>query len=140
MQRQKAIARFLDGRLMKAYVIDFSPSDEVVTLEDEALRSQKILVNDLKAIFFVRSFEGNRGHSEKKTFVWPSTTGKRVFVKFKDGEYMTGHTDGDVPWDKGFFLEPPKAKGFFLIPVDDSSNNLKVFVVANAVWDVTLLG
>ena len=88
----------------------------------------------------MRSFEGNKGHSEKKTFLWPSTTGKRVFVKFKDGEYMTGYTEGDVPWDKGFFLEPPKGKGFFLIPVDDASNNLKVFVVANSVWDVTLLG
>jgi hypothetical protein len=45
-----------------------------------------------------------------------------------------------VPWEKGFFLEPAKGKGFFLIPVDDESNNAKVFVIAQSVWEVTVMG
>ncbi len=140
MQRQKVIARFVDGRVLKTYVLDFSPYDEFVTVEDEARSVQRLKVDELKAIFFVKSFEGDKNRSDKKAFVWKSSTGKRVFVKFKDGEYMTGYVEGDIPWKKGFFLEPGKGKGFFLIPVDEEGNNLKVFVVASSVWDVTVLG
>ena len=140
MQRQKAIARFVDGKVMKAYVVDFSPRDEFVTVEDEASKGQRVRVDELKAIFFVKSFEGDRSRSDKKAFVWKPSPGKRVFVKFKDGEYMTGYVEGDIPWEKGFFLEPQKGKGFFLIPVDEEGNNIKVFVVASSVWDVTVLG
>ena len=139
MQRQKAIARFVDGRVLKTYVLDFSPHDEFVTVGDEASSGQRVRVDELKAIFFVKSFEGDKGRSDKKAFVRPSP-GKRVFVKFKDGEYMTGYVEGDIPWKKGFFLESGKGKGFFLIPADEEGNNLKVFVVASSVWDVTVLG
>ncbi len=134
------ILRCLDGRLIKGFIGDFSVSDEVVTLEDEVLQSHTFRVDELKAIFFVRTFEGNRNHSERKTFSDPVSLGKRVFVKFKDGESMIGYIEGGVPWEKGFFLEPKKGPGFFLIPVDVESNNSKVFVVASSVWDVTVMG
>ncbi len=140
MKRQRVILRCFDGRLIKGYIGNFSASDETVVLEDELLQKQKYSVSDLKAIFFVRTFEGNKSHSEAKTFRDPISLGKRVFVKFKDGESMTGYIEGGVPWERGFFLEPKKGPGFFLIPVDSESNNIKVFVVASSVWDVTVMG
>lgn len=140
MTRDKVILRCLDGRLVKGYIDDFSVSDEFVALEYESSEKQKIRVDELKAIFFVRTFEGNKSYSEKKSFRDLVSLGKRVFVKFKDGECMTGYLEGDVPWEKGFFLETSKGPGFFLVPVDSESNNIKVFVVASSVWDVTVMG
>ncbi len=140
MKRQKVILRCLDGRLIKGHIDDFSASDEVVSIESESLENQKIRVGELKAIFFVRTFKGNRSYSERKSFKDLVSVGKRVFVKFKDGESMTGYIEGGVPWEKGFFLEPKKGPGFFLVPVDRESNNIKVYVVATSVRDVAQIG
>lgn len=132
--------RCLDGGLVKGYVGHLSPGDEAVTLEKESSGTRTFAMNELKAIFFVRTFEGERSHIERKTFATPVSLGKRVFVKFKDGKCMTGYIEGGIPWEKGFFLEPNKGSGFFLIPADGDSNNVKVFVVASSVWDVTVMG
>jgi hypothetical protein len=57
-------------------------------------------------------------------------------VRFKDGERLSGYLEGDVPWQRGFFLESKK-DGFFIIPSDDQTNNIKVFVVSTSVTNVT---
>jgi len=46
-----------------------------------------------------------------------------------------------VPWERGFFLSKKDSdlKGFFLLPVDEDTNNIKVFVVASSVDDVTVV-
>ncbi|MCL5023838.1 MAG: hypothetical protein M1497_10815 [Nitrospirae bacterium] len=132
--------RCLDGRLVKGYIGDFLPSDETVSLEDESSRTLTFAVDDLKAIFFVKTYIGDKDHVERKVFSDPISLGKRIFVKFKDGECMTGYIEGDIPWGKGFFLEPKRSSGFFLVPVDDKSNNRRVFVVASSVLAVTVMG
>jgi hypothetical protein len=138
--REKVILRFLDGRMVRGYVRDFALVDDFIFIEDESTNAQKVKLKDLKAIFFVRKFEGDKKHRERKSFVGTSPTSKRVFLRFKDGESMTGLIAGDLPWEKGFFLESQKGKGFFLIPTDDASNNRKIFVVTSAVQDVTMIG
>jgi hypothetical protein len=67
--------------------------------------------------------------------------GHKVYVKFTDQESLVGFVEGEIPWDKGFFVsrEGSKAQGFFLIPVDRDSNNVKVFVVGTSVKDVTIM-
>jgi small nuclear ribonucleoprotein (snRNP)-like protein len=140
MDRQKVVLRFVDGRIIKGHLDGFSPKADFVLIEDESGVKQRFGVPELKAIFFVRTFEGDKSRSEKKSFEREIPLGKRVFVKFKDGESMVGYVEGEVPWEKGFFLEPAKGKGFFLIPVDDASNNTKVFVIAQSVWEVTVMG
>ena len=140
MDRQKVVLRFVDGRLIKGHLDDFSPKADFVLLEEEAGARQRFGVDELKAIFFVRTFEGDKTRSEKKSFEKENPPGKRVFVKFKDAESMVGYVEGEVPWEKGFFLEPAKGKGFFLVPADDASNNTKVFVIAQSVWEVTVMG
>lgn len=139
-ENQRAILRFQDGSMRKGLIKDFTLADDYVYIEDESSEKQKIKLKQLKAIFFVRKFEGNKEHREKKSFSGTRRTGKRLFVKFKDGEQMTGYLEGNTPWDKGFFLDLKKSSGFFLIPVDQDSNNIKVFVVTSAVQDVTQMG
>lgn len=128
--------RFLDGRIIKGYIGDFSPPCEHISVVDETSNEQDIQLNELKAVFYVKSFEGNTGYSETKSFTKTNQKGKKVLVRFEDGERLTGYLEGDVPWQKGFFLEP-KTGGFFLIPSDDKTNNIKVFVISTSVTNIT---
>lgn len=137
---QKAILRFLDGRMLKGFIRNFTLADDHVFIVDESSDSQKVKLKELKAIFFVRKFAGDREHREKKSFAGTSRTGQRLFVKFRDGEQMTGFLEGDLPRERGGFLDLKKTSGFFLRPVDEDSNNIKVFVVTSALLDVTSVG
>jgi len=140
MDRQKVVLRFIDGRLVKGLLDEFSPKDDSILIGEESGAAQRFGMDELKAIFFVRTVEGDRTRAEKKSFKKENPPGKRVFVKFKDGESMVGYVEGEVPWEKGFFLEHAKGKGFFLVPADDASNNTKVFLIAQSVWEVTVMG
>lgn len=136
MSKQKVIIRFLDGKIIRGYIDKFSQQNSHISIVDEKSNKQSIQFNQLKAVFYVKSFEGNKHYAEKKTFRETNQKGKKVLVRFKDGESLTGHLEGDVPWERGFFLESKKG-GFFLIPSDYKSNNSKVFVVSEAVTNVT---
>ena len=136
MDNQKVVLKFLDGRIIKGHIGDFSPVSNHISLVDEKLNEQDVQLNELKAVFYVKSFEGNKHYSDKKSFTETSRKGKKILVRFRDGERLIGYLEGDVPWQKGFFLESKKG-GFFLIPSDDQTNNIKVFVVSTSVTNVT---
>jgi hypothetical protein len=142
-EREKVVMRFNDGRVLKGYLSLFSPELPEAVLEEEgAARAHKVSLRDVKAVFFVKSFDGNRGYKERKTYGISRTKGRnKVFIKFNDGESLVGFLEGGVPWEKGFFLSRQGfgATGFFLLPVDDDTNNIKVFVVASSVSDVTVV-
>jgi hypothetical protein len=69
-----------------------------------------------------------------------TTKGQRFFVIFRDGEGMTGFLEGEVPWETGFFLSKRNRglNGSYLLPADNDADNMKVFVVASSVEDVTV--
>ena len=136
MDNQKVILRFLSGRIIKGYISDFSPLNNHISVIDETSNKQDIQLNELKAVFYVKSFEGNKLYFEKKSFTKTNQKGKKILVRFKDGERLIGYLEGDVPWQRGFFLESKK-DGFFIIPSDDQTNNIKVFVVSTSVTNVT---
>jgi hypothetical protein len=127
MEPAKIIVRFADGRIIKGYTQNFSPNkptfyvrpaDPKVT--DETI---EVLLQELKAVFFVRDFSGDPNYQEQKKFaegVKPS--GRVVEVTFKDGEQIIGSTLG---YD-------PRRPGFFIFPGDLNWNNLKIFVVSQA--------
>ena len=142
-QRDKSVMRFRDGKMLKGYVADFSPTRDDVVLEEAGTgRMHKIRLDEMKAVFFVKTFEGDIEYKEKKTYGIRRPVGNRAFVRFKDGECLVGFLEGKVPWEKGFFLsnrEDGGMKGFFLLPADEDANNIKVFVVSSAVDDVTVV-
>jgi hypothetical protein len=124
-----------DGTIRKGYAHDFNPVRETFHLmsnshgEGETIREVKI--EDLIAVFFVKTFEGDRFYSEKKSFDEVDVTrlkGLKIKVTFRNGEVMRGVTLG---YNK-------KKKGFFIIPVDPQSNNDRIYVVADAVESVVL--
>ncbi|MDA8433773.1 MAG: hypothetical protein M0Z60_12555 [Nitrospiraceae bacterium] len=142
-QREKSVMRFRDGKMLKGYVADFSPLKDDVRLEEAATgKMHAIRLEEMKAVFFVKSFEGDYEYKEKKSYGIRRPVGNRAFVRFKDGECLVGFLEGKVPWERGFFLsnrEDGGMKGFFLLPADEDANNIKVFVVSSAVDDVTVV-
>ena len=139
---QKAVLRFNNGTTLKGYIKDFNPINDKVNLEEAKTGSTlSVSINELKAIFFIRSFEGDSSHKEKKLYGISKTRGHRLYIKFNDGESLVGFLEGDVPWKRGFFLSKHDndLKGFFILPVDLDSNNIKIFVIASSVKDVTVV-
>ncbi|MDH4264177.1 MAG: hypothetical protein OEW45_00945 [Deltaproteobacteria bacterium] len=127
MEPAKIIIRYTDGGIIRGYTHDFSPDKPTfyVTLVDTVAHDPiEVQVKDLKAIFFVRDFMGNRLYREQKTFPdGTPITGRKVEVTFKDQEVLCGFV-----WDYD-----PNRYGFFLYPSDPFSNNLKIFAVSRAV-------
>ena len=135
VEQGKIIARYADGRVMKGYTRDFHPhtSPHFHLFPPEVGPSDKaveIQISDLKAVFFVRDFAGDPSYNERKEFTeGERPPGRKVKVTFKDGEVLVGSTVG----------YNPHRPGFFFIPADPKSNNLKVFAVTTAVSNVQFL-
>ena len=126
------VVRYADGRVLKGYA-DFDPEQagfRLVPLGDPDAEGVEVLVKDLKAVFFVRSFDGDPGHGESKDLYQarPVDT-RKVSVRFRDGEELVGHTRQ---------LDRYRS-GLFFTPLDPRSNNLRVFAVFDALWGVRRL-
>jgi len=128
----RVVVRYADGRLLKGYA-DFDPEEScllLVPLGEPDAEGVEVPVKDLKAVFFVRSFDGDPGHDESKDLYQsrPADT-RKVSVRFRDGEELVGHTRQ---------LDRYRA-GLFFTPLDPRSNNLRVFAVFDALWGVRRL-
>ena len=130
----KIVARYADGKILKGYSRDFYPNKPHFHLfaagAGPSEEPTEVRIKDLKAVFFVRDFGGDPSYHERKQFAeGDRLPGRRVEVKFKDGEVLVGTTLG---YDS-------RRPGFFFTPVDPKSNNLKVLAVAAAVTNVSFL-
>ncbi len=130
----KVVARFIDGRVVKGTTADFSPAKASFHVREtsgaDGAQQIEIATEDLKALFFVRNFEGDREHVHTNEFD-PSRpmAGRRIKVEFADGEVLTGTTAG----------YQPGRPGFFLVPADRGSNIERCYVVTSATKDVGFL-
>jgi PilZ domain len=129
---QKIVVRYADGRLLKGFTQDFHPSRPQFSLWPtiDAAPADRVIVPTpaLKAVFFVKDFDGNPGYRERKTFTVRGQ-GRRLEVTFLDTEVVLGTT----------LNYRPDAQGFFVIPADPGTNNSRIFVVAGAVKRVRFL-
>lgn len=130
----KVVVRYADGRLLKGMTADFFPNKELfhVSVVDAPPGSESVEVRtpELKALFFVKDHEGNPDYHERKEFdSLRPPIGRRIRVKFKDGEVLVGTTTGYQPGRTGFFVEP----------ADPASNNERCYVIAAATLEVGFL-
>jgi hypothetical protein len=65
-ERNRVVVRYKSGRLLKGYTHDFKPLVDAFHLIDQAGSTQIIRCQDLKAVFFVKTFAGNNKYEEKK--------------------------------------------------------------------------
>lgn len=123
------IARFLDGRVLKGTTHDFAPNKPAFHLHgmsDAAARGLTVPISALKAVFFVKSFEGDPKHVESLDVARAAGQGRKIIVTFVDDEVVAGFTTGYAR-DK---------QGFFVVPADPRSNNARIYVVTASVKKV----
>jgi hypothetical protein len=137
--RRKVVVRFADGSLLRGYL---SPEEEVAlqtnAVEPFVVRgvgghSQEVKPSEIKAIFFVKSFEGSSNYSEFKVFTnRPNGRGVWIRVHFRDGEVMEGVTPNSL----STYFNPV----FYLTPPDPASNNQTVLVSKRSLREMQVLG
>jgi len=124
------VARYNDGRVLKGVTNDFSPNRPIfhVDLQD-GRPAVELRFKQLKALFFVRGLEGDPSRPDVRGFVdGPAETsqGKKIAVRFRDGEFICGYT---LSWS-------PDRDGFFLFPADTQGNNQRIFVITGSTLEI----
>ena len=118
-QPQKIVVHYLDGRLLRGRSKFFFRGQETVRVVNLRGRTVRVPLSEVKAIFFLRRLRGRQDYHEKKRFTSSSPRfGRRVQVKFLDGEVLRGSSLDYRPDEKGFYLKPS----------DPASNNDMVFI------------
>jgi hypothetical protein len=115
--------RSLDGTVLKGRTADFKPACTWFHVVTEDGSTTRVEVQGLKAVFFIKSFEGDPAHEEKKDFEDTKGTEKPVWIEFVDGEKLAGRSSG---------FASGKA-GFFFTPTDGDSNMERAYVYRAAI-------
>lgn len=116
------VLHFNTGIIQKGTTDDFFPNKDMFHFrENDKGQIREIRLGDLKAVYFVKNFDGDPNYQERDD-VARVGFGKKIRVNFKDGETQVGYTQGFTP----------DRIGFFVFPVDPASNNDRVFVVKSA--------
>jgi hypothetical protein len=130
---EKVVVRYSDGKLIKGFTHDFFLNKErfhLIPANNPSGEAIEVAIKDLKAVFLVRGFIGRSLYKERKKYIeGEKSSGKKVEVTFVDGEVLVGSTLG----------YNPKRQGFFILPADPKSNNIRVYVVSSAVEKVRYL-
>ncbi len=117
MKPNKIVVRFINGDVLKGISNDFSPDCLSFTLLTTTGELVNIDTEKLKAVFFVKSYEGDRTHLDHYSEMF-SGGGLIIRVTFYDGECMTCATHN--------YSE--RGQGFFMTPTDPEGNNKRIFV------------
>ena len=107
--------------MKKGTTSDFLPNKAQFHLEEINGEIVEVNIEDIKALFFVKDFDGNKSHQDNYEDN-VAGGGRKVKVKFSDGEIIIGFTIG----------YSPDRQGFFLTPADLQGNNERIFVVKSA--------
>jgi hypothetical protein len=123
------VAHLTDGTLLKGTIANFRPKDPRFQLrERDGGDDVSVELADLKGLFFVHSFDGDSA-SRSRDDADRVGLGRKVEVRFKDGETMSGYTNG----------YSPNRAAFWVTPADPESNTDRVYVVASATSGVAFL-
>lgn len=127
--QNKIIVRFVEGAILKGTTADLFPNKPRFHINtNDTGTTQEIDTSHLKAVYFVKSFEGHPEYQDKAD-IERVGMGKKVRVHFKDGETLTGYTQG----------YSPGRDIFIVFPADPDSNNEKVFVITKATLKVEFI-
>jgi hypothetical protein len=128
---QKIVVHMKKGAIHKGITHDFDPGIEmfhVLPAEGGGV-PVRVKVNDMKALFWVRDYMGNRHFVARRDFAEVEKVERRAIVTFQDGEEIWGTLDSD----------PEDGAGFFLLPSDRRDNNARVFVNRSAMKEMRLV-
>jgi len=128
MAGNRVVARFRDGHIVKGTTSDFSPQRDSLHVQTES-GVELVDFRHLKALFFVRDLDGDSRHQKSNLFS-PArpVIGRKIAVRFADGEILVGTTQG----------YRPGRSGFFVVPADPDGNTERCWVVAAATDEVRM--
>ncbi len=134
-ERNNVVVHFKNGDILKGFSHDFLPERLLfhlhVELGPKTGQILEVKISDLKAIFFTKTYEGDKEYHEKKRFEEIESKtyhGIKIKVEFKDGEIIRGTSLG---YNK-------RKNGFFIIPVDPIGNNNRIYVIADATAQIVV--
>ena len=108
-------------------------TDTNVELLTPAGNLVRLPYEDVKAVCFVRDFEGRDTWREHRTFLSrPKTAGLWVRLSFRDGDTAEGVAASNL-----LLIDP---QGFYVTPPDPTFQNQRVFVPRPALREVQVLG
>jgi hypothetical protein len=126
----KIVAHARDGKLLKGTTQDFFPNRPLFHIQlADGGESVEVRCKSLKAVFFVKSFEGDPRRQVAAGYLsGPVETkqGKKIAVRFKDGELLCGYS----------LTFSADREGFFMFPADPKSNNIRIYVMTAATAEV----
>jgi hypothetical protein len=126
------VARYSNGNVVKGSTQDFFPDHPLFHVQVRgSAQTIPVRMADLKAVFFVKDLVGNPEHVKLRSFgpMEPGLAqGKKVAVLFKDSELLVGYT---LAYTSG-------RQGFWLIPVDRTGNNTRIYVLCAAAKQIKL--
>lgn len=128
MVTNKVVIRFKDGTVLKGKTNNFFPNKNSFHLQQLNSDLVEIQIEQLKAVFFVRDFDGDKSHVNAYTDKVLGG-GRKIEVHFTDGERIIGYTTG----------YSPERAGFYLVPADLKGNNERMFVVRSATKKIEML-
>jgi hypothetical protein len=128
MEPNKVVVKFKDNTVSKGKTSDFFPNKTQFHLEEMNGELVEISIEDLKAVFFVKDFEGNKNHEDNYNDEI-AAGGRKIQVVFFDGEAGVGYT----------LAYSPDRQGFYMTPADLQGNNERIFVVKSATEKIELL-
>jgi hypothetical protein len=89
----------------------------------------KVTLQDMKAMFYVRDYIGNRHFSASRQHSGDVKPARKVILRFRDGEELWGALE-DLS-DEG--------EGFFFYPTDKEDNNIRIFVIRSSLGGMEIV-
>ena len=128
MVSNRVVIRFKDNSVLKGTTSNFFPNKDRFHLEQLNGQRIEVRIEELKAIFFVKDFDGNKDRKDNYGDK-VAGGGRKISVTFADGETILGYTLG--------YSED--RSGFYLNPADLKANNERIFVVKSATQKIEML-
>jgi len=128
MEPNRVVVKFKNNKVLKGKTNDFFPNKTQFHLEEMNGDIVEISIEDLKAVFFVKDFEGNKNHKDNYSDEI-AAGGRKIKVVFFDGETVVGYT----------LAYSQDRQGFFMAPADIKGNNERIFVVISSTEKMELL-
>jgi hypothetical protein len=126
----KIVVHMKGGKIHKGVTQDFLPEREEFHLlpAEGGGVPMRIRLEEMKALFYVKDYIGNRDFVARRQFDAAKRAGRRAILTFTDGETMWG-TIGEGK---------EGGAGFFFFPVDDEDNNIRIFVIRSSLKELRL--
>ena len=123
------MVHYANGHIGKGFSGDLFPNKPIFHLqEDDSDRPTEVGLEELKAVYYVKDFAGDSGYQTRDDVERPGL-GRKIRVRFRDGETVIGYTNG----------YSADRLAFFLFPADGEENNQRILVVTKATEEVSLL-